>query len=116
MDDLEEEQLKDAYVNNNNMNNNIRMNRSSVYSNLGAQDKQRSAINSQMILGVDSQNRQMDLAKQQQFNYGVSQLQQMAQTLRGNKLKGNRELEMIELMKQIFPNASDFLNSYGGGR
>lgn len=108
--------INDAYVNNNNMNNNIRMNRASVYSNLGAQDQQRSAINAQMMLGVDTENRQMDLAKQQQLNYGISQAQQMAQTLRGNKLKGNRELEMIELMKQIFPNASDFLTNYRGGR
>ena len=107
--------ISGAYMDVAGINNQIRAQRAGIYSNLGYQDQQRSAQNAQMILGVDTQNRQMDLAKQQQFNYGTSQAQQMYQNNRTNVRKAQLDEQQLALLAQIFPSAAPLITNWRGG-
>ena len=106
--------INDAYLRNNEFNNSIRANRANIYSNLANQDENRAMRNNAMLYESSRENRMMDLAKKQQFNQGVSQLQQMYQNNRRNRDLRDRDLMMLQLMQDIFPAASGIYNRYGG--
>lgn len=108
--------INDAYYQNNNMNNSIKAQRASIYSNLAQSQENINAQNAQMMLNVDNTNRDMDLAKRQQLNYALSQLSQLNQTNKTNKQKGNREQQTLDLLKEIFPNAGYIFDQYKGGK
>lgn len=107
--------ISDVYDSTNQINNQIRSSRAGMLSNLAAQDEAREAINNQMALGVDTQNRSMDLGRRQQFNLGVSQLQQMYQNNRRNKALSERDQMTLDLLREIFPNVGDLYSNWGGG-
>lgn len=97
------------------MNNQIGTQRAQILSGLSAQDQNRDSQNVQMLNNTFLQNRQMQQAKQQQFDYGLSQAQQMYQNNRTNQQRGNMDQKTLELLQQIFPNAGSLFDSWKGG-
>lgn len=96
-------------------NNQIRGQRASILSGLEGQDQARSAQNVQNLNQTLLTNRQMQLAKEQQFNTGLSQAQQMFQNNRRNRQLGNMDQQTLELLKQVFPNAGNLFDPWKGG-
>lgn len=107
----------EALYNNQLMNNQIRSQRAGILSNLSAQDQTRDAQNVQLMNNTLLQNRQMQLAKQQQFDYGLTQFQQMYQNNRTNRQRRNMEQRQLDILNQIFPALSYYpnLTNQGGG-
>lgn len=93
----------EALYQNQMMNNQIRGQRAQILSGLGFQDQQRESMNVQNLNNTFLQNRQMQLAKEQQFNYGLSQAHQMYQNNRTNRQRRNMEDIQMETLKTIFP-------------
>lgn len=106
-----------ALYNNQLMNNQIRSQRAGILSNLSAQDQARDAQNVQLLNNTLLQNRHMQLAKQQQFDYGLTQLQQMYQNNRTNRQRRSMEQRQLDILNQIFPALSYYpnLTNQGGG-
>lgn len=84
-------------------NNQIRSQRAGILSGLESQDFARSQYNNQVLNNTMLENRRIQQAKQQQFDYGISQAQQMYQTRNANRQKGNMQERELEILRQVFP-------------
>lgn len=105
----------DALYNTQLTNNQIRSQRANVLAGLDAQDQNRTAQNVQSLNNTFLTNRQMQLAKDQQLNYGISQFGQMYQNNRRNRQLQNMDQRTLDLLQQIFPNTGNLFDSFRGG-
>lgn len=104
--------INDAYLNNNNINNSLGMQRAGVYSNLAAQDEARAAQNVSLRMNADSQNRQMSLAKRQQTNTGISQLIENYQNNKTNEQLSKQDQFRLQLLKDMNPYIKNYTKNW----
>lgn len=108
--------IQDIYFQGEEYNNRVRGQRAGIYDNLGQQELARFDADRRFNFGVDMTNRQMAEGRRQQVNYGLSQLQQMYQSLNTNKQLENRDNMRTRILEQIFPALLPYLNNiYGQG-
>lgn len=93
-------------------NNQIKSQRASILGNLSEQDMRRTAGNIDNLNQVDEINRQLDLAKRQQLNTGVSQI---IQNFRNNQMikqqKSNDSLR-LQMLKDMNPYISTYMDNW----
>lgn len=87
-------------------NNQIKTDIGRTYNQLGSQDMQAQSDARNYNYQIDNVNDMKDLAKQQQSNLGISQLQELYLNNKKNKSLSAMDLKRIEALKLIFPRLS----------
>lgn len=90
------------------LNNQIRSQRASILSGLDAQDREMDARNVASLNNTMMTNRQMDEGRRQQFNYGISQVGQMAGAMKTNKQKREMDEYRLDILSAIAPALSAY--------
>ena len=107
-------QLSDVYLQQQQMNNQIRGQRSNIYAGLGAQDMQEQARTQQLNLGIDQNNQQNRAAKTNILNTGLAQLQQVQQNQTFNNQQKNNDALRQKMLLEMFPNLRFYQETFGG--
>lgn len=108
--------IQDAFFQGEGMNNQIRGQRASMFNQLGESDRGALMNTQRTNLGIETTNRQMDEGRRAERRYGLSQLQQLAQANITNSQLQDRDAMKQELLMQMFPALSPYMNKIMGGR
>lgn len=106
--------LSDVYLQQQQLNNQIRGQRSNIYNQLGSQDMQEQARVQQLNLGINQQNQQNRAAKDNILNTGLSQLQQTYQNQSFNGQQKANDALRQKMLLEMFPNLRFYQETFGG--
>lgn len=107
-------QLADVYMQQGQLNNQIRGQRSNIYAGLGSQEMQEQARVQQLNLGIEQSNQANRGAKSNLLSTGLGQLQQ---TFQNNKMIGQQKSNDAlrnKLLYEMFPNLRFYSEVFGG--
>lgn len=108
-------QENEAYYNAQIANNQIRAQRAGILSGLDSEDTRRNMFNAQNRSQIDQINRQMDLAKRQQRNTGLSQIGRTIQNRVDTRNKRSRDNQMMDLLSEILPESAYLIDKFRKG-
>lgn len=93
-------------------NNQIKSQRASILSGLSQQDMARTAGNVANMMKVEELNRQLDLAKEQQMNTGVSQIVQNIRNNQANRDQKRNDLLRIRMLRDMNPYIGSYMDQW----
>lgn len=107
-------QLSRLRLDNDLANNQIRSQRASIYSGLGAQDMNELSRVQQLNLGIEQGNQANRAARQNLLNTGLGQLQQTYQSQNFNNQQRENDAMRTQMLYQMFPNLRFYSEIFGG--